>query len=214
MKSKHFIFLIIFGGIFYFLNCSAFIVHNLNYDISLAEVERPANVKERFGEHQILKTEEKGYKYLYEDEMIKILWLPTSKKIGFFIENKTDHSIRLIWDEAAYVDTDGETHKVIHAGVRYINRDAPQAPSVIVRHGILSDIIYPSDYIYYADGWHERPLFTDSQMGGNPMELLEAGKQYIGKTIQVLLPLEIEGVTNDYIFIFKINNVEMAGEKK
>ncbi|GAI08971.1 unnamed protein product, partial [marine sediment metagenome] len=38
-------------------------------------------------------------------------------------------------------------------------------------------------------------------------ELKAKAEKYIGKTIQVLLPLQIEDVVNEYIFIFKYANM-------
>lgn len=87
MKAKIFVtgltFLFLFG-------CAALTLHQLTYDIVLNEVERPAEVKERYGEQKIFQTDEEGFKYVFEDEMIKILWLPTSSKVGFHITNKTN----------------------------------------------------------------------------------------------------------------------------
>lgn len=180
------------------------------YDISLEGVERPAEAKERYGEQKIVKLEEEDFKYSFEDEMINIAWLPSAVKMAFVIENKTDHSIRIIWDEAAYVDENGESHRVMHSGIRYIERDSPQSPSVVVRKGKLTDVLIPIDYIISgSSGWEEKPLFPNRQVGGDPQQLLDEAEKYIGKTIQILLPIQIENITNDYIFIFKVLNFEM-----
>lgn len=168
--------------------------------ISLREVERPLQAKERYGEQKITTVEEEGVsKYCFEDEMVRILWLPTVNSfISFTITNKTDHSIRIIWDEAVYVDVSGGSHKVMHAGVKYMDRYNAQLPSVVVRKGWLSDIILPVDNVYYVDsgGWKESPLLPNVE-------------KYIGKTIQVLLPLEIEGIVHEYIFVFNIDRAGM-----
>jgi len=187
--------------------CSMLTQHYLHYDINLAEVERPAEAKERYGEPKISKTEEEGYKFMFEDEMIKILWLPSDSRLNFFLTNKTAHSIKIMWDEAAYVAENGSSHRVIHKGVKYAQVDDPQPPSVVVRRGTLSEIVIPTSAIYYSDGWQERYLLPSAQMGGDPQVFLNENKKFIGKNIQVLLPIQIEGITNDYIFIFEINDV-------
>ena len=107
------------------------------YDIGLTEVERPALAKERYGEQKITKAREEGVeKYYFEDELVKILWLPSSSNVSFNLTNKTDHSIKIIWDEAVYVDTIGVSHRVMHSGVKYMDRSNSQPPSVVVRKGI------------------------------------------------------------------------------
>jgi len=201
----------------FLFSCEAFMSHRLNYGIVLSKVERPAEAKERYGEYEILETEEQDFKYVFEDEMIKVFWLPTSSGISFRMTNKTDHSIRIIWDEAAYVDENGESHRVMHGGIKYTEKEAPQPPSVVVRKGTLADVIFPTDYVSYSSGryggWSEKPLLPNEQTGGDPQVLLSASKEFIGKTIQVLLPIQIEDVTNDYIFSFKIENAELVTKK-
>jgi hypothetical protein len=212
MKIK----ILVLGLIVLFIfGCAMLRMHMLNYSISLIEVERPMEAKERYGEQKITYIDEEDYSYAFEDEMIRILWLPTSSKMAFLLENKTDYSIRIIWDEAAYVDENGQSHRVMHSGVRYIERDNPKPPSVVVRKGKLTDVIFPTDYVVSgSSGWEETPILPDSQMGGDPQKLLGNAKKYINKTIQILLPIQIEEFTNDYIFIFKINDVEYTGFKQ
>ncbi|RLI46562.1 hypothetical protein DRO69_02755 [Candidatus Bathyarchaeota archaeon] len=193
----------------FFLGCATYRAY---YDIVLKEVERPVEAKERYGEQKITKVEEEGiFKYYFEDQMVEIIWMPTSSQISFMLKNKTNHSIKIVWDEAAYVDENGESHRVIHSGVKYIDRNNPQPPSVVVRGGTISDIIIPSDKIYYVSGqyggWRKNPLFPTTSEEFDFFKKLV--KKYVGKTIQVLLPLQIEDVINEYIFTFEIKDAEV-----
>lgn len=205
----------------YLFGCSASVMHNLKYEIVLEEVERPVEANEQYGEKIISATEEEGYRYKFEDEMIKILWFPSPTRLLFLLENKTNHSIRINWNKAAYVCEKGESHGVMHAGVRLIYRNDPQMPSVVEREGVITDFIYPADYVDYSyegwverpalsEGWVERPLLPSSKRGGDPQEFLNSAKSYIGKTIQVLLPIQLEDVTCNYIFIFEVKDVNLA----
>jgi hypothetical protein len=102
----------------------------------------------------------------------------------------------------------------MHSGVKYIDRNNPQPPSVVVRGGAITDDILPSDSVYYASGdfggWREEPLLPNSGIGIGARALKTKAEKYSGKTYQVLLPLEIESIINEYIFIFKINNVKVV----
>ncbi|MFY9125207.1 MAG: hypothetical protein WAO59_08170 [Bacteroidales bacterium] len=179
------------------------------YIVGLQNVERPENAKERYGESKIVNFEEEGKtKYSYEDDMIKIVWLPLSTQFSFTLQNKTDHSIKIIWDEAAYVDPNGSSGRVMHAGVKYIDRNNPQPPTVIVKNAIIDDMIVPTDNIYYVSGqyggWRIKPMLPNR---ANTQEELNAlTQQYIGKEVRVLLPLEIQGTVNEYIFTFKVED--------
>jgi len=213
-----------FGLFFIFLfGCAASVKHYLRYDIVLEEVERPPEAKERYREQKISTAEEKGYKYMFEDMMIKILWMPSSAELRFRLENKTNHPMKIIWNDAAYVCEKGKSHRVMHAGVKYINRNNPQRSSVVVGKGLITDFIYPADYANYtydswvesplqAGGWIVKPLLPYSQEGGDPQKLLNSATSYIDKTMQVLLPIQLEDVTYNYIFTFKVKDVNLAAK--
>jgi hypothetical protein len=196
--------------------------HKAKYDISLTEVERPAQAKQRYGEQRIEMVEQEGInKYYFEDEMVQIAWFVGMEQVNFVLKNKTDHSIKIIWDEAAYVDMTGTSHRVMHSGVKYADRNAPQPPTVVVRKGKIDDLICPTDHVYYrkgyysrygsiSGGWETNPLLPSFQAGGDEISFRNNANACVGKKIQVLLPLKIEEVVNDYIFSFQINDVEIS----
>jgi len=198
----------------FFYSCAAF-QYRANYVVNLIETERPKEASERYGEPKITKIEEEGiWKYSFEDEMIQIIWLPLSDYFSFLLKNKTEHSIKIVWDEAAFVNENGASYRVIHSGIKYSEKEKPQLPSVIVRKGTLSDLIVPADNIDYVyDDWQRKPLLPNYIQGKEPnklAQLKEASQEYIGKNFQILLPLKIEDIVNEYIFTFKIEDAEFG----
>lgn len=183
-----------------------------HYSFSLEKVGRPKETRQRYGEKENIFIEEN--KDAYEDNLFKILFFPTARQIDFSIKNKTDHSIKIIWDEAAYIDEDNSSHRVMHSGIKFISRDQPQAPSVVVAGGTLEDLVYPTDYAYFVSGkyggWKQNPLLpTKKAFAEEVAEFTRRVKDLWGKRIGILLPLQIEGVTNEYTFIFKITNASV-----
>ena len=181
-------------------------VHKGSYDMKLQKVERTKNSENNYGESKIVNFKEEGKsKYSYEDQMIKIVWTPVSTQFGFILDNKTNHSIKIIWDEAVYIDENGSSERVMHSGVKYSESTNPQIPTIIIKNGNVSDILIPVDNIYYVSGkyggWNTQPLFTD--WAYSQEELYIVTQEYIGKSVKILLPLKIEGVINEYIFTFK-----------
>jgi len=181
-------------------------VHKGSYDMKLQKVERTKNSENNYGESKIVNFKEEGKsKYSYEDQMIKIVWTPVSTQFGFILDNKTNHSIKIIWDEAVYIDKNGSSERVMHSGVKYSESTNPQIPTIIIKNGNVSDILIPVDNIYYVSGkyggWNTQPLFTN--WAYSPEELYIVTQEYIGKSVKILLPLKIEGVVNEYIFTFK-----------
>ena len=172
------------------------------YDIELIEVERPKDVEERYGESEIVTLEDEngGTKYSFEDESIKIFWTPTYKQFWFLITNKTNHSMKIVWDDSTFVYVDNVNHKIAHSGMTYADRYASHLPSVIAKGTTITDFVFPADNIYYRNGWKEHPIFP---ILGEELEENIRNK-FAGKIVQVMLPLQIREVVNEYIFTFKI----------
>lgn len=198
----------------------------IRYDTSLT-VERPADAKERYGEKKIEEVEEKEVLLKFEDEMISAEWLTLSHGLLLKIKNKTDHSIEIVWDKGAFVDKDGNCHRIVRGDVRRLYANRPQPPSIVVRKTGLSETIIPADSIS-TEGWNYYILPTLSEKISEVYSSLgpkernkisedevkhkakEAIQSYVGKTFQILLPLKIEEVINEYIFIFKIDDVNFV----
>lgn len=191
-----------------------------DYQLSLSDVERPQKVSGLYGVQKIdtLKDDSK-YNYCYEDSLVRILWHADSKQIVFSIENKTDNTLKIPWDNAAYMDENGNNHRVIHSGTKFNNRANPQPPSVIISKGHLEDFVFPADYIQFVPGdentasyWIQDPLLLDSEKRDvndstqnlATEEFNNSVKENLGKSYKVLLPLQIDDSISDYVFTFKI----------
>lgn len=179
-----------------------------SYNTSLVSVESPADAKIKYGETKIVNTigEDGISKYTYEDDYINIVWYIGRTQLNFFLTNKSGYSIKLPWDDMAYVDEDGKTMRVIHSGIRLVDRNAAQATTVIPKNATLNDILIPSENIYYISGefggWRESPLFPkySSQEEANNSPVL-------GKTVRIIFPIIIQDVQNEYIFEFSVDSV-------
>jgi len=181
------------------------------YNIALTKVERPLKVKEKYGGKEKI-TLDKENKYTYKDNLMKISFLVLSEGISFSLFNKTEYSIKIMWDDCAYIDEENSSHRVVHSGVKISAKDQPQAPSVIASNTSLEETIYPSDYIKGARGWVYHPLLpgSGSLPHLNPRSN-DANKKKInelkGKNISVLFVLRVEDISNEYTFIFEIKDV-------
>lgn len=205
-------------------------IYTAAYQISLAKVERPEKASSRYGLQKVdAITNDAKYKYFFEDDMVRILWLVGSRQISFLLKNKTDYSIKVPWDEAAFVDENGRSHRVMHSGVKYTDRDKPQPSTVIVRKGSIEDIVFPTDYVSWSSGtrysagrWDEKSLFLNfdyhsEYSKGSYSSLVDFEKAVnmkVGKQIQVLLPLQIQDVINDYIFTFNVDKVTVSSKEQ
>lgn len=179
-------------------SCGTYDIYEDIYKVRLREVEQPENVKEQYSKSKItIFAEENETKNSYEDDFIKIIWLPALTEFSFTLENKSDNSIKIIWDEAVYIDEDNSSLKVIHSGVKYVDGEKAQPLTVIAKKTKINDLVIPVDNIihYSSGGWSKLPLFSVQKSAG--------------KTVKILLPIQIQETINEYIFSFKINHTRI-----
>jgi len=63
------------------------------------------------------------------------------------IFNPTDSLLTVLWDESAMVLPGGESARVIHTGVRIIDKAAPQAPTAIAPHSRTTEAVWPASHV-------------------------------------------------------------------
>jgi hypothetical protein len=185
-----------------------------HYEVSLIEVQRSLAAQARFGDIKIAPDPAKGF-FMAEDHLMRIIWAGPDDRLGFDLLNKSDGPVKILWDDAAYVDITGQSRRVIHSGVKLVERNSPQAPSVIPSKGRLNDIVYPSDHISYYGNWSQRPMFPCLREGyacTDPDRKLVAA--HTGLDYRVLLPVEVGKETYPYTFVFKVNKAEVVTVKK
>lgn len=179
------------------------------YDVGLKSVERSQETQQKYGEYTINNSKENSAtKYEYEDDMIRVVWTPMRERFHFILTNKTSQSIKIIWDETVYVNHKGISNKILHTGVKYSEKEDSQPPTVVVSKSRTEQQILPVDNVYWVSGeyggWKTKPLF--SYRASSQEQLDDVTNQYIGKDVQIVLPLEIQGQVNEYIFRFRIED--------
>lgn len=179
------------------------------YDFALVEVERPSDASNRYSDPITSEQAEDGLsRYVYGDSLITVAWIVDNKHFNFDLTNRGNNSIRVIWNEAAFVDSDGLTSRVMHEGVRYAARNESQPPSVIPRGGRIADVVIPTDRVVQTSGdWGSQPLVQPSTAS---MGTGEEARTNVGARMSILLPLEVQGVVNEYLFTFEILGVQPA----
>lgn len=129
----------------------------------------------------------------YEDENIGIKFVFEPTHIDFTLQNKSNSSLRIIWDDAIYVGgPNGVSDGVFHSGIRLIDRDKSQTPSIIVKGTMLSDVIITKSGVSFSTSF------------GRWMYNYILYWQHHLKNIKLLLPIEKNGVTYEYLFNFSV----------
>lgn len=173
----------------------------LKYDIALIEVSGIKNSME-YGE------------LAYVDSLIGINFSINQREISFALRNMSTTTLKIVWDETLYI-VDEITGKVMHSGIKYTDKEMFQPPSVIPKGTVHSDIIVPTDNVYYEDGiygvnvsiaggWEKRELFPQTVPESNQDNMISKLK---GSEFSIYMPIQVKGVTQEYNFKFKVINV-------
>ena len=173
----------------------------LKYDIALIEVSGVKNSME-YGE------------LAYVDSLIGINFSINQREISFALRNMSTNTLKIVWDETLYI-VDEITGKVMHSGIKYTDKEMFQPPSVIPKGTVHSDVIVPTDNVYYKDGiyglnvsiaggWEKRELFPQTVPESNQDNMISKLK---GSEFSIYMPIQVKGVTQEYNFRFKVINV-------
>ena len=130
---------------------------------------------------------------LYSDGLIDIAFVISRTQIGFIIQNKSAGGAKINWDDLSFISPINRASRVIHSGIRLVDRNNPQAPTTIPPGSSVTDNVIPSENIKYVDGWEQGRLFDGDYM------------LYNGKSFGLYFPMEINGKKKEYSFKFKIS---------
>lgn len=98
----------------------------------------------------------------FEDASLRIGFVLGMKEIGFELANKTDGPIRIDWNSLSYIDPSGKAHGLIHKGVKFANKEQPQAPATVPPTAAISDTVAPVDNVYSSSGTWDQTVLLPS----------------------------------------------------
>lgn len=165
------------------------------FSATLKKVEKPSNSSIRYGKTTSI-TDKDITKYSYVDNFIDILIFANTSQFVFEIKNVSSNTIKIVWNEAVFVDVDGSTSKIMHTGVKYSEREGDQPASTIIKNAKLEDIATPTSNVYYSDSskeWESHSLYRN------------ADQTKKGQSIRLMLPIQVKDVINEYIFEFEVS---------
>lgn len=167
----------------------------------LAKVEKPSNSEIRYGETTTVLAEDGISKFSYKDNVIDIMIFADCSKFNFVLQNISDNSIKIVWDEAVFVNFDGSIERVMHKGIKFSEKNGPQPATTIIKGAKWEDIVIPTHLVYYREatsyvegGWDTYSMYP-KQSGLMPGQ------------IKLMLPIQIKDVINEYVFVFNVQYV-------
>jgi hypothetical protein len=110
------------------------------------------------------------------------------------VANLTDGPIKILWDEATFLDADGVSHRLVRSGVPLLAKDQPQTPTVVAAGGRHSDTVFPAELVTWTGStWKQEPLLT------------RGISKPVGSIVRVTIPADSDGQVTDYTVAFRID---------
>jgi hypothetical protein len=149
----------------------------------------------------------------YKDQIGQFVMFFYPEQISIRIKNQTNKAITVNWNEASISDTTGSISRIIHKGVRFIDRSSPMPPTVIPGESSLEDIAFPSDSIFWNSNtkeWDRIPMLPAfAPQGLAPEQAEKHVASFEGKTISFYLPIIWNEKKYEYNFKFKVKNAQI-----
>lgn len=163
----------------------------IQYRTSLSDVSGPPTTR-------IISSDD-AVTGIVESETARIEAVPRGGVFALTVHNLTDSTMRIVWDDAAYVSPDGVASKVSHGEVRYIDVGKAQEPMVIPARSRAEVFAVPHSAI--IRGGLGSPVVRDFVAFGDSAEDLE------GKSIRLMLPIQVGGQTHEYTLTFHLRDI-------
>jgi len=150
----------------------------------------------------------------FTDNFIRIGFVFLLDGVNFTLCNKSEQPIKIHWNDVSYIDAAGNSHRVMHSGIKFDERNQDMPAISIPPTSKIADLIVPSDYVYLDKGgigaayyglpakWTVTPFFP-------PPDKKEA-LEFVGRTVEVFMPIETSDGLKNYRFTFQIGLEEMG----
>ena len=172
----------------------------VTYEMPLKEVQRPADVAQRWGKFTLQKSPDG---YTYEDNLVQVLVVPQKGSFTLTVQNKTSYSMQFMWDQASYVGPDGFSSPVSSGETRCIQMGEARPPETIPANSRAILSIIPTRLVYtpsYGGGCSVSD-FLPHDSTANKLE---------GKNARLILPLKVQDSVNEYTLIFQVSSISYA----
>ena len=152
---------------------------------------------------------------MFNDSKIQAFFIVGNKQLDFTLKNLTNEPMKINWDEASLI-INGESKRVMHKGVKFIDRNSPQAPTVIPGNSSIDELVLPTDNVFFNEGYYSN--YYSSPGSWKIVDLLPSWDKYKeetkkkimnskGSILKFFLPIEQNNQKMYYTFEFLIAEV-------
>lgn len=166
-----------------------------DYKMLASSLEKPSSNKFSKGKLHIDK--EVGA-LTYTDNYIALEITPGEECFRFSLKNTSSNSIKINWDDIIFVDEYSQSRKMIHSGIRYIDANKPQQPTLIARSSSINDALVPVHRLYYSSinyKWSVLAILNYVHVYNHYKE---------GTQVKLILPIEVGNNSYEYTITYDV----------
>ena len=157
----------------------------------------------------------------FRDDVIRTTGTAPIPLVEADVENTGPVSVRILWDEASYIDQEGLSHRVTHSGVEFSERTKSQMPTTVPAAGRVHEAIIASDAILQNGArWVRAPqMLKEATLKDGRFTIAldmtvaamntNVAARNVGKNVRVVLPIDVNGTVREYTFIFTIDETKV-----
>jgi hypothetical protein len=111
-------------------------------------------------------------------------------------ENLTARNVKILWERSEYTDTNGQSHRLMHSGIRFQDRNNPIPDQIVQPRSSVQEAVIPISKVYFVQEkkiYSVRPLFELNTAAGLK-----------GKAINLFIPVEVDRAIIPYNFKIQI----------
>jgi hypothetical protein len=154
-------------------------------------------------------------KMKWSNDTIAIDFILSQARIYFTLQNLSTETMKIIWDETTIIRND-RAMKVMHSGVKYIDRSNSQPPTTIPGKTSIDDNVLPVDNVRYREGyygqyssspggWVEDTFYPDHDY--NDASIRSVIPKIKGKILSLVITIEQKNIKKEYKFDFEIASI-------
>jgi hypothetical protein len=137
----------------------------------------------------------------FRDDKVAVSFTVSDQSLQMRFENLTASDLKILWDRTEYTDVNKQTHRLMHSGVRFQDRNNPIPAQVVPPHASVQEGVIPIDKVIISPQkrtYQVQPLIAlDSDAAAAALK---------GKTIVLFIPVEINRQIIPYNFKIEIND--------
>jgi hypothetical protein len=132
----------------------------------------------------------------FRDSTIAVSFMFGDRSFQLRFENLTARNVKILWERSEYTDTNGQSHRLMHSGIRFQDRNNPIPDQIVQPRSSVQEAVIPISKVYFVQEkkiYSVRPLFELNTAAGLK-----------GKAINLFIPVEVDRAIIPYNFKIQI----------